>query len=330
MAQKKALGRGLGALLPSAQKQPQAPQENQKENLEAKKNQGAENQASPQAQGNKNIEQNLGVELEEGERIRQIKPSQIVPNEFQPRREFNASAIQDLSQSIKEKGILQPLVVREKKEGLFELIAGERRWRAAKLAGLDTVPVLVKRTTDRESLELALIENIQRENLNCVEEALSYFTLLEDFQLTQETLAKRVGKDRATVTNALRILKLPDEVLQLLKNNELSRGHGKVLLSLSESEDQIHLAQKSLKESWSVRELEKRVKRFEEGKNHTGISQAASPPAEDSQLKQVKDTLEKKYNAKVLIKGKNKGKIIFEYNSSSHFNELYDKFVGQS
>src|SRR4051812_2393237 len=161
---------------------------------------------------------------------------EIQANHFQPRRDFDESALKDLAQSIRTSGIIQPLVVRKGSKDGYELIAGERRLRAAKIAGLKHVPIVIRRSTDRETLELALIENIQRQNLNCIDEALAYFQLIEDFSLTQEEIAEQVGKDRASISNFLRLLRLPETIIDDLRRQVLTFGHGKALLSLDDTE----------------------------------------------------------------------------------------------
>ena len=223
------LGRGLGSLLPGATPpqatQPQPP---------------AVNPAVANAQG----QRHLGISL--------AVVDEIKINPYQPRREFDQTALSELSQSIQANGIIQPLLVRKLENG-FELIAGERRLRAAKMAGLKHVPVVIRKSTDKESLELAILENIQREGLNCVEEAQGYFRLLNEFGLTQEQIAEKLGKERATVANALRILKLPEIILEDLKKQNLSMGHAKVILSLEDIDARMELRNRILAENLSVR-----------------------------------------------------------------------------
>lgn len=184
---------------------------------------------------------------------------QVVANQFQPRRDFDDVALIELSDSIRANGIIQPLITRKGEDGKLHLIAGERRLRAAKLAGLKQVPVVIRKSSDKEALELALIENIQREDLNCVEVALSYFQLSEDFQLTQEEVANRVGKDRVSVANHLRLLKLPESIIQDLREAKLSFGHGRALLSLSDPLKRMELRNAIVEKGLSVRETERLV-----------------------------------------------------------------------
>ncbi|MBC8453423.1 ParB/RepB/Spo0J family partition protein [PVC group bacterium] len=194
--------------------------------------------------------------VEKDDEIRKLPVEIIKKNEWQPRRDFEESSLSELADSIKEHGVLQPLLVRPSNDE-FELIAGERRLRAAGMAGLTEVPVVVIDATDGDSLEMALIENLQRENLNIVEEAEGYKDLADKFNLTQEQIADRMSKSRASITNAMRILTLPDEVLIMLSDNRISAGHAKVLLSLEISDEQILFARRIVSEALSVRNLEK-------------------------------------------------------------------------
>jgi ParB family chromosome partitioning protein len=190
-----------------------------------------------------------------GDLVRCVPVQQVQPCAFQPRKDFPAEALQELADSIKAQGIVQPLIVRAQ-NGHFELIAGERRWRAAQLAGLTEVPVIVREADDRAVLEMALIENLQRENLNPIEEAQGYAQLVSQFQLTQELVAVKVGKSRAVVTNALRLLKLPAEVQRFLRDGRISVGHAKVILALPDQLKQAEAAERVIKEGLNVRQAE--------------------------------------------------------------------------
>ena len=190
--------------------------------------------------------------------LRRVKLEAVRPCRFQPRKEFSAEALRELADSIKEKGIVQPLLVRPDGDH-FELIAGERRWRAAQLAGLDEVPVVIREADDRTVLELALVENLQRENLNPIEEASGYAQLIEQFQLSQEEAAAKVGKSRTVVTNAVRLLRLPAPVQEWLRQGRLSVGHAKVILGLADAELQLRAAERVLETGMSVRETEEVV-----------------------------------------------------------------------
>ncbi|WP_255592175.1 ParB/RepB/Spo0J family partition protein [Thermosulfurimonas sp. F29] len=200
----------------------------------------------------------------EGE-LRMVSPDAIVPSPFQPRRKFSEEELARLADSIREKGVLQPLLVREIAPGTYELVAGERRLRAAKMAGLSEVPVLVKALSDEEALSVALIENLQREDLNPLEEAEGYRRLMEEFGFTQEEIARRVGKDRSTVANALRLLRLPEEIREDLWEGRLSAGHARALLALEDRELMLTAREEILRRGLSVRETERLVKRLREG-----------------------------------------------------------------
>src|SRR5205807_1761371 len=195
----------------------------------------------------------------DNEEIRDVEIDLIRPNQQQPRTTFQEEKLQDLAQSIRTSGIIQPVLVR-RRGGLFELIAGERRWRAAQIAGLSRIPAIVRDVPDDQLLELALIENIQRQELNPIEEANAYKRLIDSLGLTQDDVARRVGRDRTFVTNYLRVLKLPTDIQRLIEANKLSFGHARALLGVDEPVTQRRLAQKILKHSWSVRETEQRVK----------------------------------------------------------------------
>src|SRR5438132_4873868 len=195
----------------------------------------------------------------DNEEIRDVEIDLIRPNQQQPRTTFQEEKLQDLAQSIRTSGIIQPVLVR-RRGGLFELIAGERRWRAAQIAGLSRIPAIVRDIPDEQLLELALIENIQREELNPVEEANAYKRLIESLGLTQEEVARRVGRDRTFITNYLRVLKLPTDIQNLLEHDKLTFGHARALLSVPDPITQRRLAQKIVKQNWSVRETERRVR----------------------------------------------------------------------
>ncbi len=255
--------------------------------------------------------------------------SEIKANEFQPRRDFDQQALEELAQSIKENGLIQPLVVRKSSDG-YELIAGERRLRASKLAGLKMVPVVIRKSTDREALELAIVENIQREDLNCVDEALAYFQLMQEFQLSQEELAKRMGKDRATIANALRVLKLSDFILAELKKGALSRGHAKALLSVEDVVDRERLAKEILEKSLSVRQAEKAAQEKKSQANTASGAQAqASAPTRDSEIARLTQELTRRFMSKVEIKGNSKsGQIQIQYSSKEDLYRIVATLLG--
>lgn len=240
---KPALGRGLGALLGGA-------------NPSAKP-------ALPVVASPTTISVPAAPAVDERERVQRVPLDRVQPCPFQPRKDFTQESLQELADSIKEQGIIQPLIVR-KKGDRFELIAGERRWRAAQLASLTEVPVILREADDRQVLELALIENLQRENLNPIEEALGYSELVSSFQMRQEDVAVKVGKSRTVVANALRLLKLPIELQTYVRDSRLSVGHAKVILGLSIPADQKNAAERIIKEGLNVRQTEELVTRLQQ------------------------------------------------------------------
>ena len=255
----------------------------------------------------------------------------IKANEFQPRRDFDQQALEELAQSIRENGLIQPLVVRKSENG-YELIAGERRLRASKIAGLKMVPVVIRKSTDREALELAIVENIQREDLNCVDEALAYFQLMQEFQLSQEELAKRMGKDRATIANALRVLKLSDFILVELKKGSLSRGHAKALLGVEDTADRERLAKEILEKSMSVRQAEKAAqeKKAESGKYPGTAGKNPSGSTLDPELARYTQDLTRRYMTKVEFKGSQRsGQIQIHYSSKDELRRVLGALLGE-
>lgn len=253
---------------------------------------------------------------------------EIVPNRSQPRKHFDESRLQELAESIKEKGILEPLIVRRIEQG-YELIVGERRWRAAQKAGLKEVPVLVKEAEGREALELSLIENLQRENLNPIEEADAFKRLSEEFNITQGELATRLGKDRTTITNALRLLKLPVEVRNQLLQNRITSGHARAILSLETKEKQKELCSLIIQKGLSVREAEAIAKRWSEKPKKKGLSDRRRGELE-SQLNSLQDSLRQYLGTKVRITPKGKrGKIEIEYYSHEDLQRIVEAILGK-
>ena len=252
-----------------------------------------------------------------------LKTSQLEPNKDQPRKKFDEEAIEELAQSIKQYGIIQPIIVC-KKDDYYQIIAGERRWRAAKKAGIREVPVVVKEYTDKEIAEISLIENIQREDLNPIEEAKSYKRLIDEYKLTQEELSERVSKSRTEIANKMRLLKLHDEVQKMLISGALSAGHARALLGLESKKDQLKAANEIIEKSLSVRQTEDLVKKMNEPKK----DKTAKGKEADS-LDFVYRDLEKKLSdclgTKVRIsrKDKNKGKIEINYYSEDELDRLY-------
>jgi len=252
------------------------------------------------------------------DKIWYIPISEIVANAQQPRKHFGEESLQDLANSIKEHGVLQPLLVIEKLNGGYELVAGERRLRASKLAGLATVPAMVKKMDNQQKLEVALIENIQREDLNPLEEAFSYRRLIDEFELTQEEIAKKVGKSRPAVANTIRLLELPEEAKQALVNQKINVGQARALLSLKSESQQLDALKSILGEKITVRELEKEVRR----KNPSSANR------KDPNITFLEDELRSVLQAKVLITNKGgKGNIIISYHSKEELKEIVDKFI---
>jgi ParB family chromosome partitioning protein len=254
---------------------------------------------------------------------------EIIPNRSQPRKHFDESKLQELAESIKEKGILEPLIVRRTDQG-YELIVGERRWRAAQKAGLKEVPVIVKEVEGREVLEISLIENLQREDLNPIEAAEAFKHLIEEFNLSQEDLSKRIGKDRTTITNTLRLLKLPLEVRNQLLQNRITSGHARAILSLESKEKQKELCALIIKKGLSVREAESIAKRWAE-KPKKSITPVKPRGDLESQLSSLQDSMRKYLGTKVHITQKGKrGKIEIEYYSHEDLERIVEAILGKT
>lgn len=250
------------------------------------------------------------VGVEAGERVERIPLGRIRPGALQPRKDFSEEALRELADSIREQGIVQPLIVRPQGEH-YELIAGERRWRAAQLLGLAEVPALVREADDRAVLEMALIENLQRENLNPIEEAQGYAQLIEQFELTQEEAAAKVGKNRASVANALRLLKLAPEVQDYLRQGLLSVGHAKVILGLPTAEEQRLAAERVLKEALNVRQTEELVAQLQRQPPPDGVKRRGAAAAlRDPHLTDLEHRLQQRFGTKVHVRyHKGKGAI---------------------
>lgn len=252
--------------------------------------------------------------------------NKVEPNKTQPRKEFDEDALLELSESIKQYGVLQPLLVQQR-DGFYEIIAGERRWRAAKNAGLKEVPVIIKNLSEQEIVEISLIENIQRENLNPIEEALAYKRLLREFNLKQDEVAERVSKSRTAVTNTMRLLKLNEKVQQMIVDEMISTGHARALLGISDLEMQYTVAQKIFDEKLSVRETEKLVKKIQNGEDE---KKQNSENKLDEKLRIIYADLEEQmkgiFGTKVKINSKNSGsgKLEIEYYSQSELERIID------
>ena len=254
-----------------------------------------------------------------------VKISSVEPNVNQPRKQFDEDALLELSESIKQYGVLQPLLVSDKKD-YYEIIAGERRWRAAKLAGLKEVPVIVKDFSEQELVEISLIENIQREDLNPVEEAMAYKRLIDEFHLKQDEIAERVGKSRTAVTNAMRLLKLSEKVQQMLIDEMITAGHARAILSIADKEKQESIAMKIFDEKLSVRETEALVKRMLEPPKTAKKSKFSS--AEDAIYESLEEKMKSIMGTRVQIhrKKNDKGKIEIEYYSKDELERIIDLF----
>ena len=294
---KKGLGKGLDSLIP-------------------------DNKSMKSVTSEKTVESKEDAAAKSGVQV--MKINEVEPNRDQPRKNFDEDALLELSDSIKQFGVLQPLLVRKRKD-YYEIIAGERRWRAAKLAGVKEVPVIEKEYTDQEILEIGLIENIQRENLNPIEEAIAYKRLLEEFNLKQDEVAERVSKSRTAVTNSMRSLKLSDKVQQMIIDDMISTGHARALLAIDDPELQYTLANKIFDEKLSVRETEKLVKEIKNPKK----PKEKKPVANSFIYQDLEEKMKSVFGTKVSIasKGKGKGKIEIEYYSDDELEHLFDMMM---
>lgn len=250
-----------------------------------------------------------------------VKINEVEPNRDQPRKEFDEDSLVELADSIKQFGILQPLIVQKRKD-YYEIIAGERRWRAAKIAGIKKIPVIIKKFTDQEIVEISLIENIQRENLNPIEEAMAYKRLLEEFHLKQDEVAERVSKSRTAVTNSMRLLKLSDRVQQMIVDDMITTGHARALLAIDDEEQQYILANKIFDEKLSVRETEKLVKALKNPKKEQKKTKPEHTFVYDNIEEQMKNIIGTKVS--VTPKSNGKGKIEIEYYSEEELERIYD------
>ncbi|MBP0962406.1 MAG: ParB/RepB/Spo0J family partition protein [Oscillospiraceae bacterium] len=252
-----------------------------------------------------------------------LRISEIEPNRLQPRKDFDEEAIASLADSIKDHGLLQPIVVRPYGRS-YQIVAGERRWRAARVAGLGEVPVVIKEFSDSEAMQIALIENLQRENLNPVEEALGYRELSEKYDMTQESIAEMTGRSRSAVTNAIRILGLPDEVLEMIRNGSVSTGHAKVLLALDDEKIIKELAAQVTDGVLTVRALENAVKSLKSEKK------GKTPPKKtDTYFREMELSLKERLGRKVLIKNKSndKGTLVLEFYNKDDLREIADRLA---
>lgn len=254
---------------------------------------------------------------QDGQAVTMVAIKQIIPSRYQPRTVFSEEELGSLSQSIKEHGVLQPIIIRRKGDGIYELIAGERRLRSAAIAGLSTIPTIIRNSNDEKSLALALVENIQRQNLNPMEEAKAFSRLICEFGLTQELVGTSVGKDRSTVANILRLLSLPKEIQQFIESGELSLGHAKILAGISPASTQLHFAKRIVSENLSVRQTEQVVTRTKNG------GSAKRSKAGTNKFHHLEDHLRKHFGTKVQVKaGARGGKLIIQYHSDEELDRV--------
>jgi ParB family chromosome partitioning protein len=266
-----------------------------------------------------------GASARTGGDLHHVDIDQIRPNREQPRRRFEQERLQELSESIRSKGMLQPVIVRPAASGGFELVAGERRWRAAQMAGLLKVPAIIRKTEDDQLLELALIENLQREGLNPIEEATAYQAMINELDLTQEDVAERVGKQRATIANVLRLLNLPEAVQELIKLGQLSPGHAKPLVALADSRSQIELAQRVIREGLSVRQVEALVAK---AVKPAGVKRTGGGPEVDPNVEAAAEALTKAYGTKArIVPGRKGGRVEIHYYSDEELQRLYQMLM---
>ena len=280
--EKKALGRGLDALLPAAKP----------------------------------------VSMPELPEVQHLRVDAIVPNRYQPRQTFSPQELEELTASLKQSGLLQPILVRRKGDGIYELISGERRWRAAKAAGLETIQAVIRNCGDEESVILALVENLQRADLNPMEMARAYHRMMNEFGLTQDIIARRVGCERSSIGNIIRLIQLPSEIQQLIESNQLSMGHAKVILGLSGQTEQLRVAQLVVSKVLSVRETEKLIGSLLTGKRRVAKELSRTPWSD------VEERLQKRLGTKVLIqKGKRGGKIVIHYFSPPELDGILETLL---
>lgn len=261
------------------------------------------------------------VEIVEKDGVQELKISEVEPNRQQPRKNFDEDALLELSESIKQFGIIQPLIV-QKRDNHYEIIAGERRWRAAKKAGVKKVPVIIKEFNPQEVMEISLIENIQREDLNPIEEAQAYKRLLEEYHLKQDEIAEKVSKSRTTVTNSLRLLKLDDRVQQMVIDDMITTGHARALLALEDKEEQYVAAMKIFDEKMSVRDTERLVKLLQNKKPE----KVKEKPANSFIYKDIEEKMKAILGTKVTVdhRANNKGKITIEYYSNEELERIVE------
>ncbi len=269
------------------------------------------------------IAQNIELNNEESSEVIQISLAEIKPNKYQPRKVFNDDGLKDLAASIKEQGVFQPILVRKAPVG-YEIISGERRFRASKLAGKTEIPAIIYNYSEEQIMQIALIENIQREDLSIIEEANSYAMLIERLGLTQTKLAEKIGKSRSHITNTLSLLKLPEEVIGLLSNNKITMGHAKVLVGLSDESEILTIVDTIMKEQLSVRDTEKLVKSLKEDKEPELKSTSAKKKVKTQKNNKIENLISEKLATKVKIKGNEKGTIEIAFKSEDDLERLLE------
>jgi len=311
----KALGRGLGSLLgnmaPMSNNSTDRADEKKLNDIDLLKPVGLPTSINESTNKNSIVE---------------VSIHKLVQGSFQPRSSFDKKSIEDLAQSIKQNGIIQPILVRKKNKDEYEIIAGERRWRAAQVAGFHQVPVIIKEIANQQALEFGIIENIQRENLNPIEEAQAYQRLVREFNLSQQEVSEKVGKERSTVTNSIRLLSLPKKIQDYIAMDSLSSGHAKLLLSLENQEDVLKLADSIIKNKLSVRAVEKYIKNLKEEKIEKNILQTND--IRERLIKGMEDSLQKKLSTKTSIVYKEgKGKIEISFFNDDQLTDLINNLM---
>lgn len=266
------------------------------------------------------------LNIDDDDQVIQIEINRLRANPYQPRKEFNEESINELAQSIKEHGVIQPIIVRSVMRG-YEIIAGERRWRASQACGLETIPAVVRDFTDQQVMEIALIENIQREDLNAIEIAVAYQGLIDQFSLTQEQLSAKVGKSRSHIANFLRLLQLPDEVKDYVSRGTLSMGHARAIAGLDDEQLIKQMAETAIEKQWSVRQLEEAIQNL--GGASEQRQRKKNATKRNPYIHQIENELRERYQTAVAIKdNKNKGTIQFSYYSKEDLQRLLDLLQG--
>ena len=271
-----------------------------------------------------------GIPENTNDSVVELKINDISPNDGQPRKDFDEGTLAELAESIKENGVIQPIIVQKKGSG-YRIVAGERRWRASRIAGLKVIPAIVRELTDQQTMEQALIENIQREDLNPIEEAMAMQNLLSTHKMTQEQLAKKLGKPRATIANTIRLMNIDESLIDFIRNGDLSAGHAKALLSLKDPEDQRKAADVIIAKDMTVRQAEEYVKKYEWAMTHQNEGRKDKKeidPAVALSTKEVETSLKKKFGSRVKIKltdsDTGKGKLVIDYKNYDDLNRILD------